>query len=176
MYPTEDADWRCYDGDSNIGLFCRTDNSTLTVFLDHPTMGNQDKNGVRATLDNSYNTTELNVQYVSTPVTSGSAETDIIYRKNSTGLGPQTLAKTFCEDKADDLRCDQHYINAKTSTTLDRKLACHETGHAVGLTHGGEAEPNVPENEPSLSCMIQPDEEGSDFLGDQNVAMINGAY
>src|SRR3954454_13979428 len=33
MYKTSNARWNCFDGTMSNGLFCQTDNATLTLFM-----------------------------------------------------------------------------------------------------------------------------------------------
>lgn len=116
------------------------------------------------TLFGSYNTTDVGpVSELSSPKTSGSVETDIIYKYRD--LGPGTYGRAECDDNSiGGNRCDQFYVyfnyvfsNANDQqswyTTFTRALACHETGHAVGLTHGAEAYPSISNQNSSLHCM-----------------------
>lgn len=71
-------------------------------------------------------------------------------------------------------QCDQHYV-AFDVETVPRILACHETGHAVGLTHGRDANPEVSSSASSLSCMQDP--LGTDaYIGSHNAAQVNSTY
>lgn len=58
---------------------------------------------------------------------------------------------------------------------VTRELACHETGHTVGLTHGDWAWPIVSNGDPRLSYMRTP-RGGVAVLGLYNSAAINNAY
>jgi hypothetical protein len=78
------------------------------------------------------------------------------------------------------LRCDQAYINflyANPSQNYARALACHETGHAVGLLHGEDAYTSGIRNDDSrLGCMVTPVNGDLRLLGSNNVANINDVY
>jgi hypothetical protein len=53
------------------------------------------------------------------------------------------------------------------------RLACPESGHAVGLTHGEDASPAVSNTADSLHCMRRPDAEADRWLGQHNADQIN---
>ncbi len=169
----------CYDGDSYDGHYCRTDNDYFTVFLGHTTLSSADRHNISLSLDNSFDNTTLEVHYHTTGVFSGGSETDLIYRQVGTGVSPDSYGITFCDDAVSSTKCDQHYINFSDTlvTTVNRALACHETGHAVGLTHGAEADPPVSNTEPTLECMSGGTPWTiSNVLGTQNFNMINSTY
>jgi len=85
-------------------------------------------------------------------------------------------AIAWCNDAVTDTRCDQHY-NAYRSDTPGRGLACHESGHAVGLTHGSDASPKVSNGENSLGCSQEPvPATNTGQLGGHNRALIDGTY
>lgn len=89
-----------------------------------------------------YNATDLSVSLVSTPVTSGSGQTDVIFQEGSRGMG-SLAGITFCNDKASGTtwQCDQQYVQIRGYDTYTEKSAGHEMGHAVGLLHGSNASP-----------------------------------
>jgi hypothetical protein len=179
MYKTVNASADCYSGNSYDRISCQTDNADFTVWIHSPTLSQADKDNIIAFLDLSLTTTNINVQYHANPVTSGAAETDLIYRQISTGIPSGSLGVTFCDDAISNTKCDQHYINfTEDITTVPRSLACHESGHAVGLLHGFNAEPQVPNDDPTLGCMGSgmPIGSLSQYLGTQNINMINGTY
>jgi len=95
----------------------------------------------------------------------------------------ELLGRTWCDDAVGgtDL-CDQHYVRFDDDVdTIGRHTICHETGHAVGLTHGAEADPVQRSDNPSLmGCMstaVDPgNEAGTESLGNQNFDMIKAIY
>lgn len=172
MYRTGNSDWNCTDG---LRKFCQTDNATLTVHRGS-SLSSAGKENIRATLDDSYNTTALNVSYHSDPVTSGSAETDIMYRVAPSDVPSGAVGIAWCDDAVESLvptRCDQHYVSFEYNPGIN--LACHETGHAVGLTHGAGASPAVSNSAESLRCMRTPLTTDR-WLGSHNADQINATY
>lgn len=131
---------------------------------------------IAATLNGSFDTTVLNVTFVSTPVYEGSSETDIIYEKYNKGVPADLKGLTFCNDAngASD-QCDQHYVRWREDTHVRRNNACHETGHAVGLTHGDDADPRISVQAESLMCMRNPTM-GEIYLGEHNADTIDFTY
>ncbi|MEA2495439.1 MAG: L-ectoine synthase [Thermoleophilaceae bacterium] len=161
------------NGNCSTSSFCQTDNAALTVHRGG-SLSDSGKANIAWTLDNSYTTTDLNVSYDSTATYTGSAETDIIYYVNG-GLPSTTLGVTWCDDPLDDgLRCDQHYVAFHYDTPAI-SLACHETGHAVGLTHGDEAFARQPNDEYDLQCMRQPASSSTQYVG-HNAGWIDVTY
>lgn len=114
-------------------------------------------------LDTHTDTTALNVSFKSTCVTSGSAETDIVYQRGAHEPS-RVLGRTVCNDAVSSTRCDQHDVRFDTGAPSGRNLACHETGHAVGLTHGQEADPAQANGANSLGRMQTP-LTGDRFIG-----------
>jgi len=167
MYRTANLNHNC----SNGGLFCQTDNATLTVFL----QGNLSSGAnIRWTLDGSWNTTDLNVTYHSSPSYSGTSETDIIYQYNPSRVPSGADGVAWCDGVGSNFtECDQHYV-AFRSSNPSRGLACHETGHAVGLTHGANASPAVSQTNTHLQCMTTPVQ--TVYVGAHNVAQVNATY
>ncbi|SPL88239.1 unnamed protein product [[Actinomadura] parvosata subsp. kistnae] len=119
--------------------------------------------------------TDLKVKFVKKLSTSGDHETDIVYES---GDLPDDVGGArglvWCDDAISDKKCDQHYARFKSRTPV-QTTGCHETGHAVGLTHGAQAEPKVANRHSSLGCMRAPYTDGP-YLGGHNVAMINKTY
>lgn len=163
--------------------FCRTDNTTLTVYLGalEPRMFWATAFTLNETWDPD---TKLTVKVVADKVTSGSAETDIIYEYGSLG---GDLGVTSCNDPIGSYRCDQHYVRydpgeicakfcTPDNTAAFNHIACHETGHAVGLLHGADA--GVANNDPALLCMETPIRGASpkQFAGWHNVDRVNATY
>lgn len=109
--------------------------------------------------------------FSSAPAYEGGAETDIIYQQGSVPSGFDGI--TWCNDAVSTLNCDQHYVRFRADS-FGRALVCHESGHAVGLTHGDDASPPIPNDDPSLACMKTVAVE--DILGTHNVRQIDGTY
>lgn len=132
---------------------------------------------INATLSGSYNGTHLNVSHASSPVYSGSAETDIIYISSPGGFVTGDDGYTWCDNvaAANSFKCDQQYVNFRyTSTT--RPLACHETGHAVGLLHGANSNPTSNNQASALQCMKKTVSSADWHLGSNNTTSINNMY
>lgn len=55
-------------------------------------------------------------------------------------------------------------------------IACHETGHTVGLLHGDNAIPTVPNQTGSLMCMKKTVSSADYPLGSHNAAQIDTVY
>ncbi|MEV6166021.1 hypothetical protein AB0L71_29735 [Streptomyces sp. NPDC052052] len=175
MYPTANANWNCWDGTHTNGLMCQTDNSALTAYVGS-SLTSTGRSNVRAAMS-GLNSTDLSVSYHSSPVKTGDSETDIIAYKPtwSWGVYPSgVVGVTWCNDAVTSRKCDQHYVAFKTATP-SKNLACHETGHAVGLTHGQDASPRVKNTNSGLACMVTP-LNGINYLGSSNKELINSTY
>jgi len=172
MYPTANAATPCSDGTITSGSLCETDNATLEVYR-QASVGTIGKQQIRTTLDSSYNATDLTVRYEDPPVYTGPAETDIIYRVRD--VPGTAIGITFCNDAVTETKCDQHYVTFQRQPAVP--IACHETGHAVGLLHPGDADPRVSEDgldQLSFRCMTNL---GFDpTLGPHNARQINATY
>lgn len=170
MFKTANYNPDCRDG--TIGdPFCQTDNDFLTVFR-QASLGSTGRTNIASALNGEYAPTDLTVSFVSTPSYSGSAETDIIYQQRD-NLPGTADGFAWCNDAVTSTKCDQHY-NAFESANPSRALACHETGHAVGLTHGQQASPQLSNGDNSLACMTTPVETSD--LGAHNTNSINATY
>lgn len=173
MYPTANADWSCLDSEPN-GHFCRTDNATVTVWL-QGSLTSSAKTVIKGRLSSVISPTDLAVSYPSEPSYSGSAETDIVYQQSGSGMSGTTIGLTWCDDAAGTYTCDQQYVRFRYDS-IDSELACHETGHAVGLTHGRNADPQVSNTNSSLGCMETPDSGNRTTLGSWQTTEINDTY
>ncbi|MEU3479174.1 hypothetical protein ACI2LO_16400 [Streptomyces sp. NPDC033754] len=135
----------------------------------------EDLETVRLVMNNSYNGTDLNTYYDSTPVFSGDSETDIYFEEDTPPGG--FAGYTWCNDDSPAPRysCDQQHVRILGGGYYTYGVVCHETGHAVGLMHGDDASPYVrPDNESIMHCMTTPAVEAG--LGPNNVANINSTY
>ena len=171
---------------------CRSDGGHLAVYRGY--LGPIMKASTGYTLFGSYGTTDVGPVYEhSYPVESGVGETDIIYKYYQTT--PSTYGTTICDDNSiGSNRCDQFYIyfnstvlNSHTSqhyfNDFATTLACHETGHAVGLTHGNNAYTSngdvISQTLPALHCMrteLLPHMFVDWKVGSNNTYWINDTY
>lgn len=180
LVPTVNYGPTCYDQTiSSSHVVCQTDNAAISVYLESSVSSNM-RSRVRDALDNSYNPiNSISITYASSPVYSGGAETDIIYQQG-TIPSAGTVGITWCNDAVDTAayKCDQTYIRFIDDSYYERRmLTCHETGHAIGLTHGNRAYPTVSNSNSSvLGCMRDPYDADSYTLGANNVRNINNAY
>lgn len=158
---------------------CRTDNSTVTYYMDSVeeyALEEVDKAVVRQVLAEQFNPTHLTVTYDSNPTFSGSAETDIVYREGGVPAG--AIGVTRCNDPASGYECDQQYVEIRGGGEYDYGTTCHETGHAVGLLHGSESTDewgNAYSNtDTRLGCLTTP--AANVGLGTIRIADINQQY
>ncbi|MEO3875776.1 reprolysin-like metallopeptidase [Nonomuraea sp. B12E4] len=173
MYPTANTRWACPSSATLVTAgFCQTDNSTVTYYYNTSGISSAAKSAIN-TIAGRYNSTDLNFSYKSTVVWTGSGETDIVYWQGTIPDGYVGFA--WCNDRVDANanRCDQHYVRFKSSTPSITTV-CHETGHAVGLTHGANANLPLDNDDTRLGCMTNPS--ASSSLGAHNVDMINATY
>src|SRR5436189_23739 len=75
-----------------------------------------------------------------------------------------------------DFQRDQEYVRFRGTLQFDTELTCHETGHAVGLTHGANASPAESNTAAELGCMETPDSASRPGLGSHNQSEINSTY
>jgi hypothetical protein len=176
MYKTSNASWNCWDGTMSDGLFCQTDNRTLTAYFQDSATGNGVASTTKGRLALLNSNTVLSVSYPATAEYSGSAETDIIYQVSSSGFSGTTIGQTWCNDASSSTQCDQEYIRFRAASYVDDELACHETGHAVGLTHGADAGPSESNTASELGCMETPDYGSRTTFGSHNIDEINNTY
>ncbi|MFC8824875.1 hypothetical protein ACFT9I_05885 [Streptomyces sp. NPDC057137] len=179
MVPTGATVPACHDENGPDGVLnCQTDNAALSYYMDSGgtnELEEVDRAVVRLVMADEYSPTDLSVAYDSTPAFSGSAETDIVYEESGIGVGSGSVGATFCNDAADSLRCDQQYIRILGGGEYDYGTTCHETGHAVGLTHGRNAHPQLSQTDSRLGCLKTPSGTG-DRLGANNRDNINLTY
>ncbi|WP_448317851.1 hypothetical protein [Streptomyces sp. CO7] len=174
MYPTSNFAPSCYDGSMSDGTFCQTDNATLTVYR-QGTLTSGEKSAISSALTGYYGPTDLAVSIKSSGVYSGDSETDIVYQAGS--LPATTIGRAWCNDAVTSRKCDQHYVRFNDNTSsigaINKSDTCHESGHAVGLTHGPQAAPKLGLYDNRLGCMSYNDVYG---LGSNNVQNINATY
>jgi hypothetical protein len=160
-----------YSADCSPDTLCQSDNSTLTYFRQSSLNANSQTN-IHTVLTEKYGPTDLTIVQESPPVYTGGAETDIVYQVNGQ-LSPQAL--TVCDDPISSLKCDQFFVIFRDNVNYatNNAIACHETGHAVGLTHGHEASPVKANSDQSLECLAIP---SPYVLGAHSVPQINATY
>ena len=174
MYKTSNYDPNCASG-SMGATYCQTDNSALTVFR-QTSLTAANRSLIASMLNNQYVPTDLTLTYhtADTVMYSGSAETDIIYQVNSSV--PSGLdGITWCNNAVTTTKCDQHYVAFDSNAVVTNGMSCHETGHAIGLTHGAEASPSLGDMTASLECMATPVASGEP-LGSHNAYWVNNTY
>ncbi|WP_327696635.1 hypothetical protein [Streptomyces sp. NBC_00459] len=173
MYPTANYSPTCRDGDMG-DTFCQTDNKTLTVYREG-SLTSAEKNTIARAVKDYYGPTDLTVKIESRGVYAGGAETDVIYKAKTLARGK--IGITWCDDAVTSRKCDQHYIafnkDHHSIGAVNKSDACHETGHAVGLTHGPNGSPAKDIDDDRLGCMSYNDVYG---LGASNKENINSTY
>jgi hypothetical protein len=154
---------------------CQTDNATLTIHKAN-TLTDFGKQNVDQTLFGSYDTTDLNVYKHPDPIWTGPGETDVIYRVNANDVPDGHLGGVWCDDASNGAiaECDQFYAAFRNQPSV--ALACHETGHTVGLTHGSDAYPQVPDDHYDLRCLRDPLISTDPYVGPHNVDQIDDTY
>lgn len=174
MYPTGNANWTCFDSNPGNRVFCQTDNASLTVYRQN-SLTSGAKSVIATMLSADYAPTDFSVTIQSSGVYTGGSETDIVYQQSTSGMTGTVIGFAWCDDAVTNRKCDQHYVRFRYDS-IDAELACHETGHAVGLTHGHEASPRESQTAAELGCMETPDSGNRPHLGSHNVSEINSTY
>ncbi len=151
MYKTVNLAQNC-----STSIYCHTDNASFTYFRES-SLNSTAKGNIATILSEKYNPTDLNVIHESPPAYTGGAETDVIYQVNSSAVPWYAQATTWCDDPIDSVKCDQHYVAFKSNdVAINNAIACHETGHTVGLTHGEDAYPPMSSTDSNLGCLAVP--------------------
>jgi hypothetical protein len=190
IMPTSTTPGHCVHGgalETSVHVPCQTDNATTGFWMESSidrTTGSDTtaEASINATMSGSYNGTDLNTSYDSTPVFSGAGETDMVYRAKNQDFndsGQNLIGYMWCDDVVNGsaYRCDQAYINfINAGSVATRALACHETGHAVGLLHGEDAAPVTANDSTIVQCMATPIINSRPYLGTNNVSNINSVY
>jgi hypothetical protein len=132
---------------------------------------------VFSTLFGSYDTTDLDVSLAS----GHTASVDVFYDYGDVPDVPEGAAVGLWSCQTwNGHRCDHGHVifdGAQISGYSDDKLkwlACHETGHSVGLTHPSDDSDGLPVGSTVFACMRY-----SPFpsnLGGHNVGHIDGYY
>jgi len=177
MFKTGNTAWNCSDQGSSTpsvtsARFCRTDNSSLTYFVES-SISSAGEVRIDSRMNNVYSPTDLSVTKQSSPSYSGGSATDIIFTQRNLPAG--YLGLTWCDDAVDSSKCDQHYVAFGDDTPYS-SVACHEAGHAIGLTHGAEASPTISNDDATnLGCMVTPND-GTMTLPTEITDQINSTY
>ncbi|MGW0712321.1 hypothetical protein ACWD4G_41340 [Streptomyces sp. NPDC002643] len=176
LVPTNNYNTGCLNGMSSNSV-CRTDNKDVTYYMDSggsDKLEDIDRQNVKVVMAQEYAPTDLTITYDSTPTWSGDAETDIYYAEATVPGSDEGL--TWCNDNSPGgFKCDQQYIRIEGGGQYTPGLVCHETGHAVGLLHGSDASPALPNQDPRLGCMKK-SVDFADGLGANNREQINANY
>ncbi len=162
-----------YGPNCSTGTFCQTDNSDLSIYSES-SVGAAQKTTINNMLAAQFAPTDLVVSYPTTPVYTGSYETDIIFQVG-TSVPSGSDGITWCDDAVTTTKCDQHYVQFRSNSVINAGLACHEAGHAIGLTHGAEASPTLSQTYSTLECMASPVAAGEP-LGSHNAYWVNITY
>lgn len=148
-----------YGPNCSTSIYCQTDNSAVTYFR-QSSLDASAKTNIATVLSQKYDPTDLTVREESPPSYTGGSETDIIYQVNPSAVPLFVDAVTWCDDPITVTQCDQHYVAFRTNSppngAINNAIACHETGHAIGLTHGTQAYPVMANTDPNLGCMAIP--------------------
>lgn len=184
MYPTSNQQTECVSTVMGNGWECNQGNADVRIFV-KTTISDEGLTNIVNVLGWEFEPTDLTFYWEGSPVynapdalPSVEGETDIIYERQSfMPAGFQGM--TWCQDAHLPLGpinrfCDQNYV-AFRSATPGTDIACHETGHAMGLTHGQQAAPAQSNLEPSFRCMRN-FVAGDDFVGPYNQQQINSKY
>lgn len=175
LMPTATYSSWCYKGQLGNANPCQTDNAYLGYYMDSADphkLESADRQAVTNVLTGMYASTVFTVVYDSSPTFSGSAETDIVYQEGT--VPGSDNGYTWCDDPSTAYGCDQQYVWIE-SGYWTQGIVCHETGHAVGLTHGSQAYPVTANNSSILHCMRKPTPVDAD-LGSNNKDNINSVY
>lgn len=134
MYKTSNANWDCWDGAYQDGLFCQTDNSSLTY---GSTSGTSTQHAyLRSMLEAQFEPTDLGVSEQSPVVCSGSSETDIVCQIGAT-LPPSANGLTWCDDAVSTTSCDRHSVRlAPDRVHENASTPCHERLMPWGCSMG----------------------------------------
>ena len=99
-------------------------------------------------------------------ISSGCCETGVVYGTRN-DLPEFVFGLTGCEDDLTGSllsRCDQFYVNYHgdficsqsywcNTSSVHTSLACHETGHTLGLLHPEDSTPAAPPGQMDYECM-----------------------
>jgi hypothetical protein len=161
----------------NVSTSCLQDNYIVTVNVTGG-LGPKMEAATRSTWDGSYNTTDLVRAY--TTVVSAD-----IYYTNTDSLPVGVVGRTICLTAGSGpRRCLRARVlydggnivaaNLHNNPTALKALACHETGHAIGLVHPQDAAGGY--ESANVGCMASPLNIEDSLVRTHNVEHINGHY
>lgn len=158
---------------------CRTDDRNWYWYMDSGgefELEAPDRDEATAAVNAWANNTVMIEHYDSSPVLSGPAETDLIFQEGLAPAFPVAGGITWCVDKVDGTawECDSHYVRIRGNGVYEKWLAAHESGHALGLTHGPQAVPQKAPDAAIMGIMTQGALPGS--LGAEPKAQVDGEY
>jgi len=191
LFPTGNANWFCLGGGTGTGSrpFCLLTFNTsgpgyaLTWWADWAINAGP-YSVMQTTIENQFEPTDLTVTEAAAPDYSGNNSTRVIYELRGDVPSP-AQGITWCDEAYDDpflpgpgnsLFCNQTYVAFLSNAVIQVPLICHETGHAVGLTHGAQASPAMSQTDPNLSCMKTPVLITDTTLGIHNTTQMNVMY
>lgn len=154
---------------------CMTDTADFSWNAE---LGPRMSNAVLDTLYNSYDTTDLVVE----AYPSHDSSVDVHYQMSQLPDSVFGMYQCVYKVPGSTFRCNHGHIrfdpeaSAGLSDDELRGLACHETGHSVGLTHGAEASPVMSNGDDELRCMQTPIAQVVPTLGPHNAAHIDANY
>jgi len=173
MYPSLNNPASCSSGTMSGGA-CRTDGSGVSYHFQQSARSTGMEDAVADTISISFNPTVLEFDYAAVGDYTAPYRTDVVYQVNSSGFTGGGVGVTWCIAALSSEKCDQHYVRFRYAS-YDRNLACHETGHAVGLMHGDKASPAWQVDSEYLRCMKLGGYQDP-FLGVNNTCNINLEY
>lgn len=187
IVPTANYNPVCYSTTigSPYSSVCLTDNRGTTWYADKVDPGEletDDFNALQSMLESQFEPTVLTITYDSTPDFAGGSETDLVYQEAEAAmpLPSGAVGIMWCDDAVNSAiyDCDQAYMRIQSPDWFRKfgsSVACHETGHGVGLVHGYDASPRLAPGDSRLGCMENADEFPSS-LGASSRHLINGEY
>lgn len=173
------------DVDCEAGRLCKADSATHTVYIEQ--LGPKMTAATQHVLGDYDADTDLSIVYHdSSQVTySGSWETDVIF-VNRNSLPSNVWGRAVCDDASPgNGKCDQFYVlyhadkidaDVPNDVSFHQTIACHETGHTLGLLHGSNADPAVSSSQFDFRCMRTSPLPDDPVIGTHNTDQIDANY